>query len=174
MRRFVLCMALAIASVRPLGAQTMLYSTAASQDRIDGYRVRDDGSLTPDPTTQKPTSGVRPRRIISRGCNLYVAEKDRVEVFRIHQPGGLELIGATKASSDLRNHDIALWPETGAPSTLYVPMRRQGALSAFPLDAEGRPNYATETKGNTATWKMTLEDFLKAKETTFDATYKTK
>lgn len=33
---------------------------------------------------------------------------------------------------------------------------------------------ATESKGNTATWKMTLEDFLKAKETTFDATYKTK
>jgi hypothetical protein len=140
-------MALAIASVRPLGAQTMLYSTAASQDRIDGYRVRDDGSPTPDPTTQKPTSGVRPRRIISRGCNLYVGEKDRVEVFRIHQPGGLELIGATKASSDLRHHDIALWPETGAPSTLYVPMRRQGAISAFPLDAEGRPNYATETQG---------------------------
>ena len=147
MRRFVLCMALAIASVRPLGAQTMLYSTAAAQDRIDGYRVQDDGSLTPDPTTQKPTSGVRPRRIIARGCNLYVGEKDRVEVFRIHQPGGLELIGATKASNDLRHHDIALWPETGAPSTLYVPMRRQGALSAFPLDTEGRPNYATETQG---------------------------
>jgi hypothetical protein len=147
MRRFVLCMALAIASVRPLGAQTMLYSTAASQARIDGYRVRDDGSLTPDPTTQKPTSGVRPRRIISRGCNLYVVEKDRVEVFRIRQPGGLELIGATKAGKDVRAHDVELWPEAGMPSTMYVPHRRQGAVAAYPLDEQGRPNYATETQG---------------------------
>lgn len=33
---------------------------------------------------------------------------------------------------------------------------------------------ATETKGDTATWKMTLDDFLKAKEVPFQATYKTK
>jgi hypothetical protein len=33
---------------------------------------------------------------------------------------------------------------------------------------------ATETKGNTATWKMTLDDLLNAKETLFQATYKTK
>jgi len=147
MRRFVLCMALAIASVRPLGAQTMLYSTAASQARIDGYRVRDDGSLTPDPTTQKPTSGIRPRRIISRACNLYVVEKDRVEVFRIHQPGGLQLIGATTASTDIRAHDVELWPATGLPSTMYVPHRKQGAIAAYPLDEQGVPNYQPEPQG---------------------------
>jgi LppM domain len=33
---------------------------------------------------------------------------------------------------------------------------------------------ATETKGDTATWKMTLNDFLKTKETDFQATYKVK
>jgi hypothetical protein len=147
MRRFVLCMALAIASVRPLGAQTMLYSTAASAGRVDGYRVFDDGSLSPDPTTQKSTAGIRPRRIINRGCNLYVLEKDRVEVFRIHQPGGLELIGGTKAATDVRAHDIELWPATGTPSTMYVPFRRQGAIAAYPLDDQGRPNYQPETQG---------------------------
>jgi hypothetical protein len=33
---------------------------------------------------------------------------------------------------------------------------------------------ANETKGDTATWKMTLDDFLKAKLTEFQATYKVK
>jgi hypothetical protein len=33
---------------------------------------------------------------------------------------------------------------------------------------------ATETKGDTATWKMTLDEFLKAKESVFEATYKAK
>jgi hypothetical protein len=74
MRRFVLCMALAIASVRPLGANHAVHHPRL-QARVDGYRVFDDGSLSSDPLTTKPTAGPHPRRIIARGCNLYVTER---------------------------------------------------------------------------------------------------
>ena len=151
MRRLLLCMALAVASARPLDAETLLYSSAASQNRIDIYRIRDDGSPSPDKIDEKFLGGIRPRRLIARTwdrdgkrqCRLFVAEQDRVEVFRIGPRGGLELIGATRARPDTRPHDIELYPETEteAPKTLVVPIRKRGAIAAYPLDAEGRPSF---------------------------------
>ena len=146
MRRFLLCVVLAVASAQPLAAQTVLYATAASRQRIDAFHVQPDGSLSPDPVAQQSTRGLRPRRLLARGCNLYVAEADRVEVFRIRPGGGLDRIGATRTWNDTRAHDIELYPEEGQPTTLYVPVRRQGAIAAYPLDAEGRPSYRPEVR----------------------------
>jgi 6-phosphogluconolactonase (cycloisomerase 2 family) len=143
MSRIVLCVALAAASVRPAVAQTVLYATAASQNRIDGFRVAADGAPSPEPIAQHPTGGLLPRRLLARGCNLYVAESDRVEVFRIHAGARLELIGATRKSSETRAHDIELSDDG---HTLYAPIRQMGALASYPLDDEGRPDNSVITE----------------------------
>jgi 6-phosphogluconolactonase (cycloisomerase 2 family) len=143
MRRIVLLVALTVASARPVVADTILFATAASQNRIDAFSVANDGAPSPDPVSQRRTGGVLPRRLVGHGCNLYAAENDRVEVFRIHAGGRLELIGATRTSSEIRAHDI----EVAADGlTLYVPIRQMGAIASYPLDAEGRPNDSVITE----------------------------
>src|SRR5690242_20401423 len=95
MRRILGALAVAVLSSRPAAADTFLYATAGSQQRIDGFRVRGDGSLEPDPAVQHATVSTLPRRLIARGCTLYVAEDERVEVFHVGAAGKLTLIGAT-------------------------------------------------------------------------------
>ncbi len=143
MRRIVLLVALTVASARPVVADTILFATAASLNRIDAFSVANDGSPSPDPVAQRPTGGVLPRRLVGHGCNLYAAENDRVEVFRIHAGGRLELIGATRKTTDMRAHDIEVSPDG---LTLYVPLRRLGAIASYPLDAEGKPNDSVITE----------------------------
>ena len=115
MRGLLLWVALAVVSVRPLAAETFLYATAATPGRIDGFRVLADGRLSDSPVKQHSTAATFPRRIIARGCNLYVAESDRVEVFRIHadkdgvKRGDFTLVGATRPWDQTRAHDIELW-----------------------------------------------------------------
>jgi 6-phosphogluconolactonase (cycloisomerase 2 family) len=143
MRRIVLCVALAAASARPVAAETILYATAASENRVDGFSVADNGAPSQEPVAQRPTGGLLPRRLVAHGCNLYVAESDRVEVFRIGAGGRLDLIGATRKSEDARAHDI----EVSADGlTLYAPLRRLGAIASYPLDAEGKPNDSVITE----------------------------
>jgi 6-phosphogluconolactonase (cycloisomerase 2 family) len=145
MRRIVLCVALAVASARPAVAETILYATAAAQNRVDGFRVAADGAPSPDPVAQRPTGGVLPRRLVAHGCNLYVAENDRVEVFRIHAHGRLELVGATRQTKDMRAHDIKVSDDG---RTLYAPLRRMGAIASYPLDADGKPNDSVITEND--------------------------
>ena len=143
MRRIALLVALTVASARPVVAETILFATAASQNRIDAFGVANDGAPSPDPVAQHSTGGVLPRRLVGHGCNLYVAENDRVEVFRIHPGGRLELIGATRASKEMRAHDIEV-SDDGL--TLYAPIRQMGAIASYPLDAEGKPNDSVITE----------------------------
>ena len=145
MRRLLLWVALAVVSVRPLAAETFLYATAATPGRIDVFRVLADGALSAAPVTQNYTSATYPRRLITRGCNLYVAESDRVEVFAIRADGALKLCGATRHWDQTRAHDIGL---SADGKTLYVPVRRQGAIATYPLDDKGRPNLDLEPQGN--------------------------
>lgn len=148
MRRLLLWVALAVVSVRPLAAETFLYATAASQQRIDGFRVLGDNSLSRAPARQQRTGADFPRRLIARGCSLYVAESDRVEVFRIAANGDLQLCGATRHSDKMRARDIDLSPDG---QTLYVPFRRLNAIAAYPLDAKGMPSRVTDSNGNVVT-----------------------
>lgn len=144
MRRIVLCVALAAVSARPAVSQTILYATAAPQNRIDGFRVAPNGSPSLDPVAQHATVGVLPRRLVAHGCNLYSAEDDRVEVFRIHAGGRLELIGATRRNADGHAHDIKI---SADGRTLYAPIRKMGAIASYPLGADGVPNDSVITQG---------------------------
>jgi hypothetical protein len=143
MRRIVLCVALAAASARPVLAETILYATAAAKNRVDAFRVADNGAPSPDPVAQRATGGVLPRRLVAHGCNLYVAENDRVEVFRIRPGGRLELVGATRKSNDSRTHDLEI---SADGRTLYAPIRRIGAIASYPLDADGKPSDSVITE----------------------------
>ena len=135
MRRIALLalvLALAPGSTR---AGTILYATAASFNRIDGFCVARDGSLAATPTVQLQTID-EPRRLLVRGSVLYVAGRNQVVAFRILPRGGLERIGATVPIPGMDPRDLAFSP---AGSYLYVPDRGHDRIAAYALDAEGAP-----------------------------------
>jgi hypothetical protein len=143
MPRLTSFVSLAIAAAFGLGlttsaaAESMLYATAASQGRVDGFRLRADGTPEGDPAVEVATNGRRPRRLRVRGCNLYVAEDNRIEVFRIASTGKLTRIGATRRDKRLKANDFVL-AEDGR--TLYAPINNRDIIAAYPLDENGIPN----------------------------------
>src|SRR5690242_7740096 len=110
MRVVMLGLALAVLVARPAGAGRMLYATAATPNRIDGFCLRDNGSLVPTPSTSVDTVGTQPRRLVVAGDVLYVAEVDRVEAYRIRPNGNLSQspIGRTKVLSKSGPRDVAI------------------------------------------------------------------
>jgi 6-phosphogluconolactonase (cycloisomerase 2 family) len=161
MRLLLVVAALALLRAPTARGGTILYATAASENRVDGFCLGSDGSLTPTPTTQVPTAGVQPRRLVV-GTNgvvgtdgvwnvLYVMEVDRVEAFRIGRRGGLTRIGATKTLTRPNGNplDVALSPDA---TKLYVPEPGRDRLVAYPLDADGAPgkDFTSCIKGPTA------------------------
>src|SRR5262245_46906373 len=140
MHRVFLIVALLVASALPTRGEMMLYATAASQQRIDGFPLSDDGNVAGEPRIQQATASQRPKRLIANGCTLYSLEEDRVEVFRVGPTGGLTLIGATRRSDNMKGDDIALSEDQ---RTLYVPFRIADLLAAYPLGPDGAPNFDT-------------------------------
>src|SRR5262249_45214222 len=161
MRLLFVVAALALLRAPAAQAGAILYATAASENRVDGFCLGSDGSLASTPTTQVPTTGVQPRRLVV-GTNgvvgtdgvwnvLYVMEVDRVEAFRIGRRGALTLIGSTKPLADPNGNplDVALSPDA---TKLYVPEPGRDRLVAYPLDADGAPanDFTSCIKGPTA------------------------
>src|SRR5438876_2083182 len=111
MRLAVSAVGLALAALLPpagaFGAE-LLYATAASQARIDGFRL-DGTRLATTPSVQATTLR-NPRRILVVGCFLYVAEPDRVEVFRIGHGGKLSRWASTTIDRRMKPSDLAAWP----------------------------------------------------------------
>jgi len=148
MRVVMLGLALAVLIARPAGAGRMLYATAASHDRIDGFCLRKDGSIVGTPLVSRETGGTQPRRLIAvDGANgvvdgvedvLYVVEADRVEAFQIGDNGGLSQPAATKKRAQSGPRDAAIATST-VPGMLYVPDRSLSRIVGHPLDAQGKP-----------------------------------
>src|SRR5216117_4601896 len=69
----------ALLVVEPALAGSILYATAASQQRIDGFCLAADGALAATPSVQIGTLGGLPRRVLVGNGVLYVAEVDRIE-----------------------------------------------------------------------------------------------
>src|SRR5207247_5008065 len=125
----------ALLVAEPALAGSILYATAASQQRIDGFCLGADGALAASPSVQVGTQGRLPRRVLV-GKDvlgkpvLYVAEADRIEAFKLGDHGGLSSLGDTRA---VRNpQDLALSPDG---KTLYV--THQGFLEPVALAADG-------------------------------------
>jgi hypothetical protein len=122
----------ALLVVEPALAGSILYATAASQQRIDGFCLAADGALAATPSVQIGTLGGLPRRVLVGNGVLYVAEVDRIEAFTIGAHGGLRSLGGTRPVTNLDPLDLALNPDG---KTLYV--THQGFLEAFALNADG-------------------------------------
>src|SRR6184192_2615094 len=122
----------ALLVAEPALAGSILYATAASQQRIDGFCLGADGALAATPTVQIATLGRLPRRVLVGNGVLYVAEADRIEAFAIGQRGGLRRLAGSEPVESLNPQDLTLNPDG---KTLYV--THLGFLEAFALDAEG-------------------------------------
>jgi len=122
----------ALLVAEPALAGSILYATAASQQRIDGFCLGADGALAATPSVQIGTLGGLPRRVLIGNGVLYVAEVDRIEAFAISAHGGLRSLGGTRPVTNLDPQDLALNPDG---KTLYV--THQGFLEAFALNADG-------------------------------------
>lgn len=142
MRVLMLGLALAVLAARPAGAGRMLYATAATPNRIDGFCLRGDGSIAPTPSVRAFTGGTEPRRLVVSDIDgngvsdvLYVAERDRVDAFKIGDTGELSPNGKTKPRERQGPRDLAI---NASRTMLYVPDRSRSRIVGHPLDA-GRP-----------------------------------
>jgi 6-phosphogluconolactonase (cycloisomerase 2 family) len=137
--RSVALVVIALATLRaPVArAGAILYATAATENRVDGFCLNGDGSLAPTPTVQVGTAGVQPRKLVvatnGSWTTLYVVEVDRVEAFSIGPHGFLKLIGATPvvAGPNANSMDVAFSPDM---SKVYVAEQGRDRIAAYPLD----------------------------------------
>src|SRR5207237_5769775 len=88
----------------PAAGGTILYATAASPGRVDGFCVGAGGGFVPGASVHTiDTNGKEPRRLLvvpgPTGTDgvLYVGERDRVDAFKIGAHGSLSHAGSTKA-----------------------------------------------------------------------------
>ena len=149
MRVLTVGLALAVLVARPAVAGRMLYATAATPSRIDGFCLRDNGSVAPTPSVRVELISGQPRRILVMDSVLYVVEDNRVEAFKIGSKGGLSSLGRTPEETRSGPRDIAVSPNK---NMLYVPDRSRNRIVGHPLDAEGRPasDFTTCIQGDTA------------------------
>ena len=132
----------------PAAGGTILYATAASLNRVDGFCVGAGGGFVPGANiVPADTKGTEPRRLLVApgpgGVDgvLYVGERDRVEAFTIGPRGGLKFLGSTTLIKDelpaIKNElpmdvmDMAFNPDG---RTLYVAQNGPDRIAAYPLD----------------------------------------
>src|SRR5439155_17919482 len=128
---------------------TMLYATAATVGRVDGFCVNRGGALTPGASVHADTgvdpsspgvhdSSSNPRRLLVGNGVLYVGEHDRVEAFSIGPHGGLKFLNRTAliSSPAMDVMDMALSPDG---KTLYVAQNGPDRIAGYSLDATGVP-----------------------------------
>ena len=125
-------------AARPASADTILYATAATPGRVDGFCVHRDGSVAPAAVVQVNTAGTEPRRLLVANGVLYVGERDRVEAYTIGPHGGLRFLDRTNVISRpaMNVMDMAFSPDS---KTLYVAQNGPDRIAAYPLDAMGTP-----------------------------------
>lgn len=129
-------------------AGQILYATASTPGRVDGFCLSSNGGIATKPKVTVETGGRLPRRLIPspNGKMLYVAEIDRVEFFEILEGGGLRKVPETQVPEPplkgLNPRDVAL---SADGTKLYVPDVRRSKLMMFALDANGLPVTRTPT-----------------------------
>jgi 6-phosphogluconolactonase (cycloisomerase 2 family) len=144
MRVLVRLLATAVLAAGPAlaASEAILYATASSEHRIDGFRINCQGGLdeSPLPANTFETGGRNPRRLlvaqIGAGKVLYVAERDRVEALEIGEHGALRRVGRTTVQPNMDPRDMAVSPDG---TRLYVTQRGLQRVGAYPLGPDGAP-----------------------------------
>src|SRR2546428_10973984 len=139
MRSVIGGLLVALLVAEPALAGSILYATAASQQRIDGFCLGADGALSATPTVQIPTLGRLPRRVLVGNGVLYVAEADRIEAFAIGQHGGRRPPAGPEPAAGRQPPDMTPNPDRTTPYATHL-----GFPEAIAPDTEGRlPNHIT-------------------------------
>jgi 6-phosphogluconolactonase (cycloisomerase 2 family) len=142
MRRVMCGLGLLVCLAAPARAGQMLYATATTPGRVDGFCLSSNGGIDTKPKVTATTGGRLPRRLIPspNGKMLYVAEIDRVEFFEILEGGGLRKVPQTQVPEPplkgLNPRDVAL---SADGTKLYVPDVKRNRFFMFALDANGLP-----------------------------------
>ena len=122
----------------PAAGGTMLYATAASLGRVDGFCVGAGGGFVPGASVvHADTGGTEPRRLLVANGVLYVGERDRVEAFTIGRGGGLKFLASTRLIKNELAMDVMDMAFSPDGRTLYVAQNGPDRIAAYPLDAMG-------------------------------------
>src|SRR5581483_11953293 len=134
MRVLALCLAVG-AGGRLAAAGTMLYATAASQNRVDGFCVGDKGGgLAASPSVSVALNGASPRRALVANGVLYVGEDDRVEAFAIGADGGLSPDFTSCIQGKAGTSYLAILVNG---ELLYTSEQLTDRIATFPIGADG-------------------------------------
>lgn len=148
MRRVMSSLGLLACLAGPVWAGQILYATASTPGRVDGFCLTPNGGLATTPKVSVETAGRLPRRLLLSPDNrvLYVAEIDRVEFFQILEGGGLRKVPEARIPDPpikgLNPRDMTL---SADGTKLYVPDVRRNKLQMFALGADGLPISRTPT-----------------------------
>jgi hypothetical protein len=151
MRQLVRALALLVLAAPPSFAGAILYATAASEQRIDGFCLNPDGSLHGSTGSKRfETSSAKPRRLLvaedvitttnpdMTGDVLYAALERRVQTFRISRRGWLDGIGSTREQEFVDPRDLVVSP---GKNRLYVAQHGLNRIVAYEIDrATGLPS----------------------------------
>lgn len=115
-------------------ADYILYATAATPGRIDGFCLGANGALAPTPIVSIQLATPNPRRILLDSGVLYVAEPDRVEAFMVGADGKLTLLEPTEVLADKMDaRDLRVAQSTDGTRVLYVSQRGPGHVAGYRL-----------------------------------------
>src|SRR5213592_1564267 len=152
----------ALLVAEPALAGSILYATAASQQRIDGFCLGADGALAATPSVQIGTLGGLPRRVLVGNGILYVAEVDRIEAFTIGARGGLRSLGGTRPVTNLDPQDLALNADGSLPDSFTSCV--QGERTNTFLDAQATSGLlyvsADDIPGRIAIYRLNADGSL--------------
>jgi len=145
MRATLLGLSLVLVAARPAFPGAILYATAASENRVDGFCLGDNGGLTEVPVFQRDLEGTEPRRVLvhpTLGNVLYVAQRERISVFTIDARGRLTLApNGTISAEDPR--DLVIYQDL-----LYASLHK-GQVLGYRLNPDGTPVENVFTCGGT-------------------------
>lgn len=143
MRQLGYAVALLVAAATPSFAGSMLYATAAREQRIDAFCLK-DGKLPGSPKASVQTAAIEPRRLLvaenvvtgtadpdMTGDVLYVALADRIQAFRILRNGGLKDLGFSKKVDFMDPRDMVV---SADKHRLYVAQRGFNRIVAYDID----------------------------------------
>src|SRR5262245_14020612 len=138
MRATLLAATLVVLGTHPAHPGQILYATAASENRIDGFCLGTDGSIAPVPKFQHDLGGTEPRRILVHPVLqniLYVAQQQRISTFRINaDTGDIEQPTSEPVTITTQDpRDIAVFGDM-----LYASLH-QGEVVGFRLNSAGIP-----------------------------------
>src|SRR5713226_9426722 len=176
MRSVISGLFVALLVAEPALAGSILYATAASQQRIDGFCLGADGALAATPTVQIATLGRLPRRVLVGNGVLYVAEADRIEAFKIGEHGGLRPLAGSEPVKSFNPQDLTLDAEGGLPKRFTSCV--QGEATNDFLDARATSGLlyvsADDIPGRIAVYRLNADGSLPDMGCTSNASKKTR